>query len=591
MKNLLSILPAIVCLTMFCSQPVGNANRPHENTLITGKLLSAENKPAVGAIVRFIPINSSPMPGLKKTSVTEDTCITDENGTYGFDSLPDTLYNVFGEDGNNVSFRYSVKIVKKNSTHIPNDTLKAPGSIYGIIRLLPEHSSRTVILLFPGTHTYVIPSDSIGHFTVPRMARGKYTVRIISTLPDYIPKDTFFTIRSGRGDTLKDTLRLGYTGIPTVTGVKATLDSVRILVSVSWNGIDTSFASGYNIYRGNTDSTFRNTPINKTLVKNTFYVDENLVQRQGQRMMYKVKAVNRNGDEGKTFSIGAEVIISSAFYEKERIDLADHPRSITANKNGDIFVQYANTPGMFRFRRNSSNAEQINLSDSTGRQYTLIYPSIDLNGNFYGVWIGPTSIEESIVKFDSNGIFQKTIQPLPYEPMDFMVAGNDTMFVLNYNANGYVELQVFNTNGDSLANWRVQYCSEADGYLNMLNSMAISGSFITMASMFKIETINRFTGTMYREYPAQQWNDLGSISNGSNDKIVLDRNSFYYVNALQGRFYQISFDGEVMNTIETDPLTAQFIKTDSPPMAICSNSELIITSYWGNAILRYGRKP
>ena len=581
MKNQLNLLPVFACLALFCSVPVSDGNGSHSGNplTITGKLLTVENKPAVHAVVRFIPVNSILMPGNEKASGAEFDGITDENGDYGFDSLPDTLYNVFGEGDNNLSFRYSVKIVKKDPTRVPDDTLKAPGSIHGIVRLQPEHSSRTVILLLPGTNTYVVPTDSIGHFTIPRMARGRYPISILSTLPNYKTKDTFFTVRSGMSDTLDDTLRLEYAGIPKATGVKAIMDSLRIFVALSWNKIDTSVASGYNIYRGNADSAFGSTPINKTLVKDTFYVDRDLVQRQGQRMVYKVKTVTRNGDEGKEFSSEAGTIISSAFYEKEKMLLPEQPQSIALNKNGDLFVQYAGEFGkIFRFRQDSSNAEEINF----GYDIFLDFLTLDSNGNFYGApGIAPTN---TIIKFDSNGVFIKEIGHSTFQVKDVKIVGNDTIYALLENE--FVELRVFNTNGDSLANFRVQKCAGTP-FSEMITAMAISDSFVMLVSPTTIKSIDRFSGITYKEYTNQQW----VCADYSPVAITANHNNFYYLNSLQGRFYQISIEGEVLNTIETYPLTAQSIKTDFPPMAICLNSELIVALNWESSLLKYGRKP
>lgn len=531
-----------------CNQPVptgGGSGSQTGNPVISGKLLTDDGKPAVGAVVRFIPVSQTLMPGNKKAAGGEYTCVTDENGMYGFDSLPDTLYNVFGEGQGDMSFRDSVIIEKKDSTRIPTDTLKAPGSIYGIVRLQPEHSSRTVLILLPGTSTFVIPGDSIGHFAIPRMARGTYPARILTTLDDYKPKDTAFTIRCGMSDTLKDTLRLEYTGIPVVTGVKAVLDSLRINVIVSWNRIDTALVAGYNVYRGTIDSTFGTIPINKTLVKDTFYVDEDLIQRQGQRMVYKVKAVNGNGDVSKSFSEGSIALVASSYSATDSIIMNDWPRRVVVNNSGDLFIQLYWTAGkLLKFPYGLNSPTDIFFADSSNNLLSdMAFSSfaIDDSGCFYGI------SNLSLVKFNSQGIFIKTvINDTAYTMND--IAIRDTVYVLVQGEKQ--EIKVFNREGDSLANWVI---SESPvGSLGIFTSMAVLDSFIVIASMRETRLLDRFSGAIVSQFTQPQWMNSsdGPLYYGLD--LSSNGNELYVLNLAQGRIYHISTNGKVLGCCEID---------------------------------------
>ncbi len=74
-------------------------------------------------------------------------------------------------------------------------------------------------MLIFGTNTFTVPADSIGNFSLSNIAEGSYSVRILTTLDDYTPKDTTLTITSGASETLPDTLTLPFTGIPVVQGL------------------------------------------------------------------------------------------------------------------------------------------------------------------------------------------------------------------------------------------------------------------------------------------------------------------------------------------------------------------------------------
>ena len=566
MKSLITV--AACCSTFLfltCSNPSAGNGSDVGNPFISGNLVNKDGTPAANAVVRFIPVSQMPIPGLSKTTGGEYSCVTDKDGHYGFDSLPDTLYNVFGERNGDMCFHDSVHIIKHDSTRISTDTLKAPGSLSGIVRLQPEQSSSTVLLLLPGTSTFIIPSDSIGHFTIARMARGTYPVHIITTIDEYTPKDTVFTIRSGMSDTLPDTMRLRYTGVPVVRGVKAVLDSLRISVTVSWNRADSALVAGYNVYRGNIDSTFGTVPINGVLVQDTFFTDENLIQRQGQTMVYKVKAVNSNSDMSKTLSAGAQVTIASAYYLADTLLLPSNAfNSIKTNINGDLFLwDEGNTLGsdstfiVYKIAYGSKTPVCLTLQDSMHRydSYMYAFPYFDDSNYCYVLIIERYVGNIALNKYTSDGIFvsKLDISSIPF--LSSSIASSRGLYVWNNRINAVIEngvethVKIYSNTGDSIFSWMLSpsYLPQDNIDYYVLNDSVL---FAKKSSEHKLIFFDMSTGL--QNYDATQ-----SIMFPPDFSFLFMYSSYNRLliwNYEQVRLYQISNAGQIDKCVELDPV-------------------------------------
>jgi hypothetical protein len=251
--------------------------------------------PAVGAKVKFYPFDNNPFPALHKTSIAIDSTVTDSNGRYGISTVTAGTYNIIGIKDGNKSILDSI-IISPTTPSIPADTLLPTGSIKGVVRLRPEHSSTNVYILIFGTNTFTSPIDSIGNFTLDSMAGGTYRVKILTTIPNYVPLDTSFSIRAEKRDTLADTIRLRYTGIPVVTGLKLSYDTMRQIVTLTWSKADTALAKSYNVYRRNVDSNTVAVRINASPVADTVFSDSTCVQDLTYE--YRVAAIDSSSVEG-----------------------------------------------------------------------------------------------------------------------------------------------------------------------------------------------------------------------------------------------------------------------------------------------------
>src|SRR5690606_5717309 len=93
-------------------------------------------------------------------------------------------------------------------------------------------AAATVQLL--GTQAYANVDDD-GFFTLPPLAPGEYRAAINVALPNYSVLFASVSVRSGGIDTLADTLRPRYLGIPQVTGLQAEFDTLAQQVRLTWS--------------------------------------------------------------------------------------------------------------------------------------------------------------------------------------------------------------------------------------------------------------------------------------------------------------------------------------------------------------------
>ena len=255
----------------------------------TAMIYNPDNTPAVGAVVRFFVATDS-------TRAIAYQTTTDTNGHYSTKRLVKGTYNMLAysakgfasgapkmlaADDSLIAYQNSI-VVLSDTVLVNPDTLEKPGSITGIIGLQPNHDPRTVTVQVLGTDLYS-NVDANGRFTLSPVARGSYNLRLVTTLTDYTP--TYKTIQTAgqKMDTLSDTLWLLYTGIPVVTGLAATYDTVNGVVHLSWNKASYRDFQDYLIFRDDYNSMVLSAiPI--AALGDTFFVDtvfkRNLVNGQ-----------------------------------------------------------------------------------------------------------------------------------------------------------------------------------------------------------------------------------------------------------------------------------------------------------------------
>lgn len=336
------------------------------NPTVTGFLYESDGKtPARNAVVSIrlhtVLADTSGF-GLSKRLADTATVTTDDNGMFVFDSTLDTgLYVIEANQGDtSLAWIDSVHVTDVDSTVEVEDTLKPAGSITGTIYLSEGGDPRKVFVLAFGLNRFTMP-DTSGRFTFDSLAEAEYDLRIISSLDDYGVLDTFGVPVMSEQVTDLDTLRLPFTGIPTVKGLTLSYDTLKQIVTLTWNQADTSLVSGYNVYRRNVDSNTVLKQINTSPITDTIYKDSS--GTQDQTYEYRVAAVDQRETEG-TKSAADQIQIVSSFRLLQEIGSAgigdgqfSSINGIAVDSSGNVFVadRIAAHPGTVRIQKFDSN--------------------------------------------------------------------------------------------------------------------------------------------------------------------------------------------------------------------------------------------
>ncbi|MBL8026225.1 MAG: hypothetical protein JNL74_07430, partial [Fibrobacteres bacterium] len=303
--NYIKLIVLFVTLLFFrCSEKptdLGGGASGNGNAIISGKVLKSNGTPAINANILLVPVSIDPTASNGNPTVI--SAKTDGAGIYSINTPLSGNWNAFANDGlGNVAFNDSLALTG-DSTVLPPLLLKSKGKLQIVFKTQPQHDPRLIDVIFWGTNRVLVPVSRDGLMIVDDLAEGTYPVRIkLST--EYAVIDTHFTIRAGETSG-KDTITLPYLSIPVVTGLKAEYDTLNGKVYISWNGIDTTKITGYNIYRSSVDSNSSNVLINTVPVVKTTFVDSFSVF--GSTYLYRIKAIGKNGDLCPIYSASASV--------------------------------------------------------------------------------------------------------------------------------------------------------------------------------------------------------------------------------------------------------------------------------------------
>jgi alpha-tubulin suppressor-like RCC1 family protein len=292
----------LTCMLLSCASLTSGGTETGE-ARAAGVLYNPNGSCATHATVKIFRRNRSP----RDNDVIYAMTVTDKNGVYRFDSLPSDTYNIFGSGDSGVSYLDSIVVNGVSSPlQLPADTLKAAGSIRGRIKLAAGDDPRTVLILFMGTNTWAIPDDSSGSFIVSNLAEGSYRIRFLTTLDNYLPKDTALSATTGKENTLPDPITLLYTGseLSAPTNLSIFFDTAHGCAKLTWNPVAASNCAGYVVYRNDTASSIPQR-LNKNLVTDTFYSDtvfSDLMDTASFVFTYRIKAQDKEANLSATYS-------------------------------------------------------------------------------------------------------------------------------------------------------------------------------------------------------------------------------------------------------------------------------------------------
>jgi len=372
------------------------------NAFVYGHVYNADHTPASGAHVRFVPVSYNPTSG----TTPIDSVVTNSQGYFSLAALDNGTYNVLcsGIDGA-ASLHAALKIAADTQAVGP-ETLQAPGSMRGVIKLDPPVDSALIFVILLGTNTYAM-ADSTGRFVLSGLAKGEYEALVLTTEAGYNRADTVWTFLSGIETSLNDTIVLNFFSLPSVSGLTLDYDSLRQIVHLVWNKPINPYVRSYNIYRRNVDSSTAHL-VNTTPIVDTFFADGwETHLTQGNNYLYHVLCVDSANHEGG-YSIQLLASVTTPFIILDTvIDIGDTIAAMDRDAFGNYYIVSLKESKIMVYDSLGVFKREWSVSGSIGGNFHDFAKIICIDKSF-NIFLARTN--EEILVYDTIGNLGNTLQ-------------------------------------------------------------------------------------------------------------------------------------------------------------------------------------
>jgi hypothetical protein len=566
----IAVVSIMAFLFLDCSDDkvAGGGSETDNSALVSGYIYGINGAPVQDAKVRFVPVNHNPSAGHKALAAT-DSAITDSTGWYGLNTLQPGSYNLLAANTNSSQLAYDDSVAITGDTNkLGTETLQLPGSIRGIVKLLPGDNATTVSMFAFGTFN-MTGAELDGSFSFSNLAAGTYRVRISSYLDKYLPLDTLLTVQAGVDFPLVDTIALPL-AIPVPKNVKLAYDTLKQIVTLTWDRADTAVVKGYNVYRqhlGSADSLLTHVSI-----KDTIYFDSTGVQDESY--IYRVVSVNLS-DELGVKTAGNSITIENAYYVSDTLFTAGGKiNAITIDKHGVYvlvrFITANSDPA--KIERYSSDGTFLNSWDiPNGIEHSNIFNNIVIDDSNFIYTINNTN---QIIKFDDTGAVLNQFQ-FPGTAIGMGIL-NDTLYIGDFVGH---KIFAYSTRGDSLFSWGGQ--GFQNGTFDKIVSIICDSSgsiYIEDASDYgRVQVFSR-TGVFVRSFSFERF----AVANGYTDLIgtqLDNKDSLILVTG--SNVYGFSIEGTYI---------FKYFGLSSPRRALFDAARNIKVALWTGEVVSLGRK-
>jgi len=243
MNRLLALLALTVPLLWSCDGRSATGTND-ETTTSLAVIYRLDGKPAAGARVMVYA------PGDTQSTPRAQGIVDDEGHVSLPQRLPAGSWNLMVRDaGGTALFQDSLPSDGSKLT-ILTDTLRRIGKVVGRVRVQPQDKPTIAWVQLLGAGRYANVDDS-GRFAFDSVPSGRLALLARTLVAQYTP--TFRALRLLPDSTLDlGFVDLVYTGVPMVTGVKASWDSTSSVVTVTWDSVPRPDILGYHVYRSRT---------------------------------------------------------------------------------------------------------------------------------------------------------------------------------------------------------------------------------------------------------------------------------------------------------------------------------------------------
>ncbi len=384
MKILKKLFLSVLLLSiMACSSDsVVKGTIDETDTSIMG-LVTPVGVPAVGVEVKVYRQNDT-------SDVALDTLITDSAGEYSLKNLPEGNYSLWAEADNFVHFNDSIAI-NDSVLNRSVDTLFIARKIRIPVKVEVQHLPSIIEAHILGTHLHPVV-DNNGYLTLDKIPEGEFSIRLSTREPHYTARTWFVTIDENSPDTLTETLSMIYTGVPVVTGVRASYDTLTGVAKIQWNSVDYSQLDKYEILRDlESAPSLSSEPIASTA--DTIYFDTIPSGTQAGTYRYRVTVRNSidttSGGHSKDtieyvdpkieLNILPDTVISTSLHYPQEIPISV-PTWLAANPSGIYYIdndsvelstsELTNCTITFHNSYSSHLPLVVTLRGNTGRELT-----------------------------------------------------------------------------------------------------------------------------------------------------------------------------------------------------------------------------
>lgn len=223
----LHLLPTVVvaCLGLWgCDADKTTGTMDDTNQSASARIFLPNLEPAANATVQVWKSDDT-----LRSPTTETK--TDADGSFLLGAIPDGLYRIVARKDGMVAMQDSLRTVA-GRLNPRNDTLAKPAVATGTVKMTGSDNPATVTVLVVGTDS-IFPVENSGTFHMDGLAAGTYRLRLSTTIPNYTTTTVVVRIASGKATDI-GTIRMNFTGIPPVDSLKASLDTVKSHVVLTW---------------------------------------------------------------------------------------------------------------------------------------------------------------------------------------------------------------------------------------------------------------------------------------------------------------------------------------------------------------------
>jgi len=252
-QHLSSLAMASTCLWLASCDSQKVTGTMDETNASAARLLDTAGAPAAGAnLLVFHPLDST------RTPVAAGVTLAD--GSYSLPTVPDGMYQILARGAGRVAVLDSV-YTSQGKLLVRTDTLRDPGSIYGVVEMVGDDNPASVEVSVLGSDLLVANVTSSGTFRLDNLGAGTWTIKFSTSLSGYT--NTYATVRSTASTSVKmDTVVMNYIAIPPVANLKAAYDTTTGTVHLTWSvPSDVKGVRDVEIFRVNSADTGSPSPI------------------------------------------------------------------------------------------------------------------------------------------------------------------------------------------------------------------------------------------------------------------------------------------------------------------------------------------